>query len=565
MKISVVIPVYNVERYLKACLDSVFAAARNLMARRPGDTAEIICIDDGSTDSSGAMLDDQFSTFNLQPSTFRIIHQANAGVSAARNRGMDEATGDLIAFLDSDDTFHPRAFEIIAMVWSETGAEVLRYDWRLVETHGGGSAELPLSPVVRQLDFGATEKSPFREARCGAFTVVNRRLADLVRWPPLAQCEDPLFLLRCFRESRKTVQIDMQLADYLIHRGSASHEVTLKIVESTCVYLPLAFDECRRYDSFARFRDDAVAFVRGFLEGPLDGRWKGLAKSDRTMAERARVRMLRTLALLDSAFGMPKAKEHYDLVFALGSACLATQTLRASGLQYATFPLDWIYGMGMRGRAELVAEDFAGWMEPADFEPIDNPNAFGHDPYRNRKTGMDFPHDFEKGVPFASSFAAVKAKYDRRIGRFQKLVASAKEALVVWVGDPRDEVGIADDEIEAALGALSRRFPGTEFHLIVLECDRSRTIAERAVHCGLKHLSIAFDYHLEGGRAFAFRPELLTPVFSGFESADYRSSEEKCAYARMEREREFARFGVSSRLGLWWARKCHKLRKHFSK
>lgn len=88
MKVSLVIPVYNVAPYLKACLESVQAAVEGL-------DAEIICVDDGSTDGSGEIL----KTFDVM-----IIRQSNRGVSAARNAALDAATGEVVAFVDADDT-----------------------------------------------------------------------------------------------------------------------------------------------------------------------------------------------------------------------------------------------------------------------------------------------------------------------------------------------------------------------------------------------------------------------------------------------------------------------------
>ena len=98
-KVSVVIPVYNVEKYLGECLDSVLRQTLNEI--------EIICVDDGSTDGSAAIL----QKYAAADPRIRLISQANAGLSAARNAGMDAATGKYIYFLDSDDYISADAME----------------------------------------------------------------------------------------------------------------------------------------------------------------------------------------------------------------------------------------------------------------------------------------------------------------------------------------------------------------------------------------------------------------------------------------------------------------------
>lgn len=96
IKYSVIIPVYNVEEYLQKCVDSV-------LAQTTDSTFEIILVDDGSTDSSGAICD----AYAQKNSHVRVVRQENQGVSAARNNGVRVAHGSYILYLDSDDWWQP--------------------------------------------------------------------------------------------------------------------------------------------------------------------------------------------------------------------------------------------------------------------------------------------------------------------------------------------------------------------------------------------------------------------------------------------------------------------------
>ena len=97
--ISVIVPIYQVEAYLEECLDSILNQTYRQL--------EIILIDDGSTDRCGDICD----RYASRDSRIKVIHQSNQGLSAARNAGMDVATGEYISFIDSDDYIAPHFYE----------------------------------------------------------------------------------------------------------------------------------------------------------------------------------------------------------------------------------------------------------------------------------------------------------------------------------------------------------------------------------------------------------------------------------------------------------------------
>ena len=140
--ISVIIPVYNVAPYLKRCLDSV--------AAQTWENLEVWLVDDGSTDGSLALCEARAE----QDSRFRVLRQANAGVSAARNRGMDHAAGQYLQFVDGDDFLPPDATENLARTAAATGADlVVGRFWRVAGGRAAVRGHIREARVLTRQDY----------------------------------------------------------------------------------------------------------------------------------------------------------------------------------------------------------------------------------------------------------------------------------------------------------------------------------------------------------------------------------------------------------------------------
>lgn len=113
--ISVIIPVYNVEKYLHECIDSVL--------KQTYSNYEIILVDDGSTDSSGKICDEYAANAKVM-----VIHQKNAGLSAARNAGFDASNGEYVYFLDSDDYILPQTLLTLYKEATSNNSDVVFFD-----------------------------------------------------------------------------------------------------------------------------------------------------------------------------------------------------------------------------------------------------------------------------------------------------------------------------------------------------------------------------------------------------------------------------------------------------
>lgn len=115
--VSIIIPIYNVDKYLCNCLDSVISQTYNNL--------EIILVNDGSKDLSGAICDE----YAKKDSRIKVIHKANEGVSKARNTGLDLSHGEYVSFIDADDTVDPDYIGSMHKELVDSDYEFVRFSW----------------------------------------------------------------------------------------------------------------------------------------------------------------------------------------------------------------------------------------------------------------------------------------------------------------------------------------------------------------------------------------------------------------------------------------------------
>ena len=216
---SIIIPVYNVALYLRECLDSVLAQTFK--------DWEAICVDDGSTDESGKILDE----YGARDKRFRVVHQGNAGVSAARNRGLEEAKGEWVWFLDGDDLILPgalTAYHGVVAAINAADAIISPYLMRFTATpptaiQGSGAARLFAPERVTGESFWGEEAqrgySPLR--------VIRRAHFAGIRFPEgVAIMEDEFFLISLLAVPSHWVFADIMPYGYRTREGSASFNLT---------------------------------------------------------------------------------------------------------------------------------------------------------------------------------------------------------------------------------------------------------------------------------------------------------------------------------------------------
>ena len=122
--ISIIVPVYKTEAYLEKCVDSILAQTFR--------DFELLLIDDGSPDNCPALCEEAAA----RDPRIRVIHQKNAGLSAARNTGVEAARGEWIGFVDSDDSIAPEMYETLLTYAQRDGAQIAVCDYLLVTEAG---------------------------------------------------------------------------------------------------------------------------------------------------------------------------------------------------------------------------------------------------------------------------------------------------------------------------------------------------------------------------------------------------------------------------------------------
>lgn len=236
MTFSIIIPVYNVAPYLKACLDSVCA--------QTCEKWEAICVDDGSTDGSGAILDE----YAAQDPRFRVIHQANRGVSAARNAALEIATGDWILFVDADDVVSPNWLEKVqATIESDSDVDIIRWDMR----------EFEKDPTFDEFPKGCRTLELGAELSNDAFTwnfwrqAYRRSNIEGLKFPPYVIGEDLVYSYTATFRAKKIAVIDQVLYGYRVRPGSAMNsKMSARKVQDVLMYglYLLGLEGDRKYD-----------------------------------------------------------------------------------------------------------------------------------------------------------------------------------------------------------------------------------------------------------------------------------------------------------------------------
>ncbi len=227
--ISVIVPVYNVEAYLPRCLRAISEQTyRNL---------EIILVDDGSTDASGAICEDYASADGRA----RVIHQKNSGLWAARNTGQEAAEGDFLFFPDADDYFNRGMIRFLYDAISSGKGYDLAICRMKKTAKGDEDVSSPSGVKSREIDRDELYRDLFSKVFENPFSVFmwnklfRRSAIDRIRSGHYARTEDMDFMLQLFPTIEKAVLIENPLYYWVQRAKSLTHTSDSLSIDQECV------------------------------------------------------------------------------------------------------------------------------------------------------------------------------------------------------------------------------------------------------------------------------------------------------------------------------------------
>ena len=251
--ISVIVPIYNTEKYIYKCLDSILAQTHT--------NWEAILVDDGSPDDCGKICDE----YAAKDKRFKVIHQKNGGVSVARQTGLDNAVGDYIIHCDPDDWIEPSMLEDMLEYAISNNADMVICD---IITHKGKLIEHCLQNIPENTTAKELLKKIIGQEVHGSLCnkLIKRNCCKGICFAPedISFCEDELFLAKLLSKGLSIKYIHRGLYHYMLHSGSVSMPTKKSVYSKIAVLNEIEkFVDCNSVDNFKRFKKNIL--VTAFL------------------------------------------------------------------------------------------------------------------------------------------------------------------------------------------------------------------------------------------------------------------------------------------------------------
>lgn len=227
-RFSIIIPVFNVEPFLKVCLDSI--------SHQTFQEFEVICVNDGSTDNSLSILEE----YAQKDTRFKILSQKNQGQGVARNEGLKIAKGEYIIFIDPDDWLEDNALENIYNFFQETNADVIEFNYREYNDYSGKFRFINHgNRINKTYGYNLAEKRYYswKNTQKGIFYRIDlhvwsraysKQFLDKIdaRFAPTKHGEDHIFTHIVLLNANKIYYLDQYLYNYRCRNGSAVNSIS---------------------------------------------------------------------------------------------------------------------------------------------------------------------------------------------------------------------------------------------------------------------------------------------------------------------------------------------------
>ncbi|PQL95668.1 glycosyltransferase family 2 protein [Apibacter adventoris] len=216
-KISIIVPVYNVEPYIAKCLESIVHQSLKEL--------EIVIINDGSTDNSLNIIEQYSKNYSF----IKVYNKSNGGLSDARNYGIKHANGEYLAFVDGDDWIDSKMMEEMYNLGIKHNAEIVFCSLEKVNENNNSIELLPQMPQSKEKIFLKEDFSIFGEMSCFACNkIFKKELFEGITFPKNLHFEDIATIPRLFLKAKTIAKSDKYFYKYFVRTGSITRNYNIK-------------------------------------------------------------------------------------------------------------------------------------------------------------------------------------------------------------------------------------------------------------------------------------------------------------------------------------------------
>lgn len=259
--LSIIVPVYNVSRYLSGCIESILS--------QDFQDFELILVDDGSVDDSGKICDEYAGKDNR----ILVLHQQNGGVSSARNAGIENASGKYIAFVDADDTIEPNMYSTMVTKAEQSGSDYVICGIKILFANNTEDIHYSLpenvlmnrDSVIKVLLYSIYSNENIINSPCNKLYRLDLIRNNQIRFLKRRRAEDWLFNIRYLENSQSALYINEPLYNYVRNNESVMSRVLPEQYEIWKENAQIRKEIAERYQMVVDWKEVNKNFLMGVI------------------------------------------------------------------------------------------------------------------------------------------------------------------------------------------------------------------------------------------------------------------------------------------------------------